>query len=63
MTQRSHRMIALYKGWKCEKCGRKLPRSGFVWKSRYQKWKSRQRAHSGYLCDRCADAREMGMDY
>ena len=53
----------MHKGWKCEKCGRKLPKTGFVWKSRYRAWKSRKREYSGYYCDPCADRRETGMDY
>ncbi len=50
------------KGWRCGRCGSRLPRTGFVWKSRYRKWKSRDKEYSGYYCDPCADARESGMD-
>jgi len=50
-------------GWKCERCGKALPKTGYVWKSRYQKWQAKHKATSGYYCDPCADAREQGMDY
>ena len=47
--------------WKCERCGKALPKTGYVWKWRYQKWDNSK--NSGYYCDNCADAREQGRDY
>lgn len=47
-------------GWFCERCGRKLPRSGLVWKGRFRYWKASGKETSGYYCDPCADSREMG---
>jgi len=55
--------MATKNGWKCENCGKALPKTGYVWKSRYQKWQAKHKATSGYYCDRCADSREQGMDY
>lgn len=58
--------IRLNKFWKCD-CGTKLPRRGFVWKSRYNDFLSRNRfsviIKCGYYCDDCADNRESGIDY
>ncbi len=49
-------------GWKCVRCGRKLPKTGYVWKHRWHKWKTNGKDTSGLYCDRCADCREMGID-
>ena len=46
--------------WVCS-CGRKLPRTGYVWKHRYGQHVEGKPA--AYVCDGCADARESGMDY
>ena len=51
------------KVWKCERCGKPLPKTGHVWKWRYQKWQAKHKATSGYYCDPCADSREQGMEY
>lgn len=50
-------------GWRCERCGRRLPTGGLVWKGRQRKWRARGKETSGYYCDGCANARESGMDW
>ena len=50
-------------GWVCGRCGKPLPKTGYVWKSRYRKWQAKARLTSGYYCDNCADARDQGMEY
>ena len=56
----------LNKFWKCD-CGVKLPRKGFVWRSRYNDFLSRNRFSviivCGYYCDDCADRRESVSEY
>ena len=51
--------------WVCI-CGRRLPMSGFVWKSRLQGWILDSRlkpdvTSCSYVCDTCADRNESGM--
>ena len=46
--------------WQCERCGKRLPKTGYVWHRRHQNWHGKT---SGYYCDMCADAREGGLDY
>lgn len=50
-------------GWRCERCGRQLPKTGYVWKYRWHNWKASGKETSGYYCDGCADAREAGGDW
>ena len=57
-------------GWKCERCGKALPKTAYVWQARYQKWCNKTndtydwtRLTSGYYCDPCADSREQGVEY
>jgi len=57
----------LRKLWKCP-CGKQLPTKGLVWKGRWEKFCLAHRVSedpedSGYFCDICAEAREMGVDY
>jgi len=58
----------LRKLWICYRCGRRLPISGFIWKSRWNRFRLEHRLlpetkGSGYFCDSCADTREAGIDY
>jgi len=46
------------KAWKCEDCGDKLPKSGYVWKSRFDKFIMRFRFENctpGLRCDVCVE--------
>ena len=51
-----------FKGWRCERCGKRLPKSGLVWRHRYNNWKGRGKETSGLYCDPCGRRREMGFD-
>jgi len=62
---RDRELVAL---WVCADCGRKLPRGGLVWRSRWDDYRYANRlqappADSGWRCDACADAAERGIDY
>ena len=65
---RANRISDLTRLWKCA-CGARLPRRGYIWASRFDKFTrgdgffSTSVASCGYLCDNCADARESGTDY
>ena len=48
-------------GWVCS-CGKRLPTTGRVWARRYSMY-TPEEERAGYYCDRCADARESGIDY
>lgn len=62
----------LSKAWVCSKCGAKLPKRGGgqwgqVWRFRYEHYLERNREkgnpESGYYCDGCTEAIEMGLDF
>lgn len=51
--------------WKCEGCGKFLPRNGFLWENRFRQFADRCNADtkgSEWYCDVCADAREATLD-
>ena len=51
--------------WKCDKCGKKLPRKGIIWAGRFnqsREFRAERNEISGYLCDSCARAQEEGCD-
>ena len=51
--------------WKCDKCGKKLPRRGIIWAGRFnqsREFRAERNEISGYLCDSCARAQEEGWD-
>lgn len=61
----------LSKNWVCSSCNRRLPKGGGgefgqVWRFRYEHYseheKDKANPRSGYYCDACTGAIEMGLD-
>jgi len=60
------------KNWVCSKCRVKLPKRGGgqwgqVWRFRYEHYleenRDKEDPSSGYYCDPCTEAMEMGLDF
>lgn len=57
----------LKKLWQCS-CGKQLPTKALIWKKRWDDFRYTHRLgddpeDSGFYCDVCTAAREMGVDY